>query len=100
MSDTGRINVYQNPWACVRSDHKTHTSGKGIEESLNSLKSMALCSAATSGVLAVGTLSKLLLTLTRFVATRGEEPSVLVPLDGLPDLELPVLVEPCSDVAL
>lgn len=40
-----------------------------------------------SGDLEVGILSKLLLTLTRFVADGPMEPSVLVPLDGLVDLD-------------
>lgn len=62
------------------------------------LKSMALCSPVTRGVLADGTLSELLLTLTRFVAT-GDELSPPAPLEGLTDLELNML-EPCSDVAL
>jgi hypothetical protein len=74
-------------------------SGKGIDSSAYASKSIVLC-APTRGDLAVATLSKLLLTLTRFVATRGDEPSVLPPLDGLTDLELPTLGEPCSDTAL
>ena len=44
-----------------------------------------------SGDLAVWILSKLLLTLTRFVAAGVVEPSVLAPLNGLTDLELPEL---------
>jgi hypothetical protein len=53
-----------------------------------------------SGDLAVGTLSELRLTLTRFVAAGVAEPSVLILLDspGLADLELTTL--PCSDTAL
>ena len=78
---------HQNPSACVRSNHSTHRSGKGIETSVYALKSMALCSPAMSGDLEVGILSKLLLTLTRFVADGPMEPSVLVPLDGLVDLD-------------
>ena len=74
-------------------------SGKGIDTSAYASKSIVLCAPSTRGDLAVGTLSELLLTLTRFVATRGDEPSVLPPLDGLADLELPTL-EPCSDTAL
>ena len=63
------------------------------------LKSMVLCSPVMRGVLAVGTLSRLRLTLTRLVAAGDDVPSVLAPLEGLTDLELPML-EPCSDMAL
>jgi len=83
----------------VRSDRPTHTRGTGIDTSVYALKSMVLCSPDVRGVLAVGTLSRLRLTLTRFVATGDDVPSVLAPLDGLTDLELPML-EPCSDTAL
>lgn len=40
-----------------------------------------------SGDLAVWILSKLLLTLTRFVAAVGAEPSALIPINGLADPE-------------
>jgi len=51
------------------------------------------------GDLALGTLSELLLILTRFVATGVDDPLVHPPLDGLADLELPLL-ELNSDMAL
>jgi hypothetical protein len=60
---------------------------------------MVLCS--MSGDLEVVTLSKLRLTLTRFVPAGTAKPSVLVLRDspGLADLEGTAL-EPCSDTAL
>lgn len=60
---------------------------------------MVLCS--KSGDREVVTLSKLRLTLTRFVPAGAAKPSVLALPDspGLADLEGKVL-EPCSDVAL
>jgi hypothetical protein len=66
----------------------THTSGKGIDASLQGLKSIELCCPGMSGDLAVGILSKLLLTLTRFVAVGAVEPSASALLDGLVDPEL------------
>jgi hypothetical protein len=60
---------------------------------------MALCSPDMRGVLAVGILSRLRLTLTRFVAAGDDVPSILAPLEGLTDLELP-MIESCSDTAL
>ncbi len=60
---------------------------------------MVLWTPGTRGDLALGTLSELLLTLTRFVATGVDDPSVHPPLDGLADLELPLL-ELSSDMAL
>jgi hypothetical protein len=60
---------------------------------------MVLCS--MSGDLEVVILSKLRLTLTRFVPVGTAKPSVLVLADspGLADLEGTTL-EPCSDTAL
>ena len=52
-----------------------------------------------SGVLAVWILSKLLLTLTRFVATGAVEPSVLIPINGLAGLEV-LELEPFSATEL
>lgn len=84
--------------ACARNDQSTNTSGKGIDTLLYPWKSMVLCS--MSGDREVVTLSKLRLTLTRFVAGAAK-PSVLALADspGLADLEGPML-EPCSDMAL
>jgi hypothetical protein len=64
-------------------------------------KSIALNSRDSdkSGDLAVWILSELLLTLTRFVATGGVEESVLMPINGLADLELPEL-DPFSAMEL
>jgi hypothetical protein len=65
----------------------THISGKGIDDSSRGLKQIELCSPATSGVLAVWILSKLLLTLTRFVAVGAVELVAFALLDGLVDRE-------------